>query len=110
PELRGRYLFGDNRSGRIWSIDPQQPAERELLFQLPFGKSAMSLVSISTDASGEIYFTNFVSVPSVYRLMDSSPMNFPERLSMTGLFKSLSPLVPEASVIPYEVTVPLWSD
>jgi len=110
PELRGRYLYGDNRSGRIWSIDPQQPRERQLLLQLPFGKSASTLVSISTDRAGEIYFTNFASTPAVYQLGRSTSMQFPRLLSETGCFSNLSTQTPADSLIPYDVIVPLWSD
>lgn len=110
PELSGRYIFGDNRSGRIWSIDPDHPDDRSLVIQLPFGKSSSTLVSINTDHAGELYFTNFVSVPTVYRLAASAPMQFPERLSETGLFTDLIDLVPAAGVFPYDVAVPFWSD
>lgn len=110
PQLTGRYIYGDNRSGRVWTIDPDNPEPRVHLLQLPFGKAASTLVSISTDAAGEIFFTNFVSVPSVYRVTPSTQMNFPGLLSQTNLFQDLSSLTPAAGVILYDVTVPLWSD
>jgi len=110
PELQGRYIYGDNRSGRIWSIDPQQPRERQLLLQLPFGKASSTLVSISTDRAGEIYFTNFASTPAVYQLGRSTSMQFPRLLSETGCFSNLSTQTPADNLIPYEVIVPLWSD
>lgn len=110
PELTGRHLYGDNRSGRIWSIDPDNPGERTLLLQLPFGKSSSTLVSITTDSVGEIYFTSFISTPSIVRLARSQPPGFPQKLSETGLFTGLAPLTPAEELIPYSVAVPLWSD
>jgi len=110
PELQGRYIFGDNRSGRIWSIDPAAPEQRELLLQLPFGKSASTLVSISTDQQGELFFTSFSSVPAVYRMEPTRPAAFPKTLSETGLFSSLTPLTPANGISPYNIVSPLWSD
>jgi len=110
PELSGKYIFGDNRSGRIWSIDPRYPRERAFLLQLPFGKKSSTLVSISSDRAGEIYFTSFVSTPTVLRLTRSRPMGFPEWLSEADIFAEITTQAPASGVLPYEVTVPLWSD
>jgi cellulose synthase (UDP-forming) len=110
PELRGRYLFGDNRSGRIWSIDPADPDQQDQLLQLPFGNAASSLVSLSADRAGNIFFTNFTSSPGVYRIQRSLQPLFPERLSETGFLKDVREFRLREDFIPYEVAVPLWSD
>lgn len=39
-----------------------------------------------------------------------TPEALPERLSRTGLFRSLKELTPATGVVPYDVNSPLWSD
>jgi uncharacterized repeat protein (TIGR03806 family) len=39
-----------------------------------------------------------------------SPQHLPRLLSQTGIFRSLKDLTPEAGILPYDVSSPLWSD
>ncbi len=110
PELQGRYVFGDYKSGRIWTLDPERPAARELLLQLPFTLESASLVSISTDRQGNLLFICYNSWPNVYRLERSERLQLPATLSGTGLFADVRTLAPAEGTVPYDVTVPLWSD
>lgn len=110
PELRGMYIFGDHQSGRVWALDPSVPTERRLLLQLPYTKTASTLVSIESDHEGNILFTNFASWPTVYKIARAEPLELPEKLSETGFFADLDTLTPMSEFISYEVTAPLWSD
>ncbi|WP_175517734.1 PQQ-dependent sugar dehydrogenase [Planctomicrobium piriforme] len=112
PELQGRVVYGDNRSGRVWTLTASAgtPTTSIPLLQLPFGRTASSLVSISTDVAGNLFFTNFTSSPGVYRLQRSEPTGFPQRFSELNVFTDLSSLTPAIGTLPYDVTVPLWSD
>lgn len=110
PELKGQYLFGDNQSGRVWVIDPEEPDKASLVLKLPFTKKQTSLVSIAADQDGEILFTSFASWPPVYRLKRADEFSPPRRLSDTGLFSSLTKLSPNSDFTPYDVNAPLWSD
>ena len=52
PDLRGRYLYGDFCSGRVWSLDAENPeAGPELLF----AQGGLRLASFAEDAVGELY-------------------------------------------------------
>ncbi|MCA9173713.1 MAG: PQQ-dependent sugar dehydrogenase [Planctomycetales bacterium] len=114
PELKGRYLFGDNQSGRIWSIHPEDPADKQLLLRLPSGKRHASLTNISADARGRIFLTHFASTPetaSVHELRrtESSPP-LPQWLSETGLFADVQAFQLAPGFVHYDVNTPLWSD
>ncbi|MBA3312012.1 MAG: hypothetical protein H0T47_01790 [Planctomycetaceae bacterium] len=110
PEIAGRYVFGDNQSGRIWTLDPADPERKSPLLQLPFLKAGSTLTSISADRQGNLFFTNFSSRPAVYRLTRSARMKFPDRLSETGFFADLTSLRAAEGFVDYDVSVPLWSD
>jgi glucose/arabinose dehydrogenase len=61
--LRGRYLFGDLCSGRLWSA---QLAGTALEDARPLGRSVPYLVSFGRDARGRVYAVSFDG--AVYRL------------------------------------------
>lgn len=113
PELAGRYLFGDNQSGRIWSIDAESTDDRRLLLQLPAGKANSSLTSISVDNEGRIFFTHFASGASgvaVHELTRSVHPNWPDRLSGWPFFGGVQQGKAVDGFVDYEVNSPLWSD
>ena len=70
PELKGRYVFGDFISGRIWSILlPSKSGESTLSpkdFQL-HGKYDIAISSFARDSIGEIYVADFGG-GRIYRL------------------------------------------
>ncbi len=118
PQLQGKYIFGDNGSGRVWALQErgnEQPEVVELL-NMPFA-SKTGLASFALDAEGELLIVILGDANKddggVYRLEHdptgkSSPL--PERLSETGLFTDLATLTPAVGVFPYGVNSPLWSD
>jgi hypothetical protein len=65
PSLRGRYIFGDYGSGRIWTLqlsNGQANVQRQ-----PF--SVPQLSSFGEDAKGELYATSLSG--RVYRIVGS---------------------------------------
>ena len=53
PGLRGRYVFGDFTTGRLWAIDlPQQPRAVEAT---SLDRWPILVVSFGRDANGELY-------------------------------------------------------
>ncbi|MGH9198884.1 MAG: PQQ-dependent sugar dehydrogenase, partial [Acidimicrobiia bacterium] len=52
PALRGRYVFGDFCSGRVWALTETTPGAwgLELLLQ-----SGLNISSFGEDAGGELY-------------------------------------------------------
>lgn len=119
PQLRGRYLCGDNGSGRIWSFgwNEEGVVDRTELARVSYVAKS-GLASFADDPQGNVYLCvvgNAQWDPGrVFRLEPpvgvdrSAPL--PERLSQTGLFADLATLAPSPGVVPYEVNAPFWSD
>jgi len=61
PALRGRYVYGDYCTGKIWSVDPAQPGEVRLELRL-----SRTIASFGEDEAGELYAVSRQGV--VYRL------------------------------------------
>lgn len=106
PHFQGTYLYADYASGNVWGLryDGARVTRNELLAR------GRSIASFGEDASGEVYLCSFDG--RIYRLAvrKTSTRTFPRRLSETGLFTNTAALTPDASLIPYEVNAPLWSD
>jgi glucose/arabinose dehydrogenase len=60
PSARGRYFYGDNCSGRVWSMPARSNQERQERFQID------GLSSFGEDARGELYAASLSGV--VYKL------------------------------------------
>ncbi|GAA5119211.1 PQQ-dependent sugar dehydrogenase [Luteolibacter yonseiensis] len=121
PELIGKYIFGDNMSGRIWYLDEStSPAKKVLLATLPDGPGPNSgndyrgLGSFGLDAYGEIYLCQLSSVDGrIFKLKrggapPGTPL--PSTLSATGFFSDTAALVPSPRLLPYQINAPFWSD
>jgi uncharacterized repeat protein (TIGR03806 family) len=117
PQLVGKYLYGDNGSGRIWALDydGQKKVSNVELTALPVS-SKTGLASVDQDADGEPLFVVLGDSGredgSLHRLVKAPPGEspLPKWLSQTGLFKDVRTLTPSPGVIPYTVNSPLWSD
>ena len=111
-DLRGAYIYGDYDTGKIWMLrydrETQQVSEqRELL------DSTLRLVGFAEDHGGEIFLVDHIS-GRIYQL-EKNPdfgvqVDFPRRLSETGLFASVAEHRPAVGVIPYQVTAEQWID
>ena len=121
-DLGGRYIFGDNGTGKIWALDERTtPPSKLQLCQLPFGPGPNSgsnytgLSSFGLDQAGELYLCQMSSEAGhIFRLERTGPpavrKPFPRLLSQTGAFSDTARLVPAPGLIPYTVNSPLWSD
>jgi uncharacterized repeat protein (TIGR03806 family) len=121
-DLAGRYIFGDNGTGRIWALDERvTPPEKLQLCLLPFGPGPNSghnytgLSSFGIDSAGELYMCQLSSSAGrIYRLQRSGPppvrAPMPRLLSETGAFADTAALTPAPGLLPYTVNSPLWSD
>ncbi len=115
PGLQGKYIFGDNTSGRIWSLTyngSNNPPSVAFLCHMPVGHNYEGLASFGLDRHGEIYALKMGPSGKVLKLMQSGqPTVFaPARLSLTGAFANTPNLTPHAALLPYSVNSPLWSD
>lgn len=121
PELVGKYIFGDNMSGRIWYLDETKtPAEKVLLATVPDGTGPnpgndyLGLGSFGLDATGELYLCRLSSTEGrIYKLQrggtpPGTPL--PATLGATGFFSDLATLTPSNRLLPYDINAPFWSD
>jgi uncharacterized repeat protein (TIGR03806 family) len=121
-DLGGRYIFGDNGTGKIWALDERTtPPSKLQLCMMPFGPGPNSgsnytgLSSFGLDQNGELYLCQMSSEAGhIYRLERTGPpavrKPFPKLLSQTGAFSDTARLIPAAGLVPYNVNSPLWSD
>ena len=121
PELSGKYLFGDNMTGKVWILDESvNPPVKVLLATLPDGPGPNSgndyrgLGSFGLDAAGEIYLCRLSSTDGrIYKLQRGGPppgTPLPATLGATGFFSDLATLTPSNRLLPYEINAPFWSD
>lgn len=117
-ELRGKYIYGDNGSGRVWAMDydGSNVVSNVEILNLPVA-SKTGLASFGQDAQGELLIVVLGDANKddgvIYRLAPGSPeteSSLPQWLSETGLFSDLTTLTPAQGVYPYGVNSPLWSD
>jgi uncharacterized repeat protein (TIGR03806 family) len=114
-DLWGKYIFGDDDSGRIWSLtyNGANPPTITYLANMPPGINyAGGLSSFGLDQNNELYMCTMGMSGQVWRLDRAGTTSavMPALLSQTGAFSDLPSLTPVAGVIPYDVNVPLWSD
>lgn len=120
PGLRGKYIFGDNLSGRIWAMehkDGQKVGVEELVFvQNLFSSGLLGFGELN---DGELLLCEGGTPgESTGRLLELEPVaedqqaatRFAPTLSATGLFKDVATLTPSDRLFHYQVNSPLWSD
>jgi uncharacterized repeat protein (TIGR03806 family) len=108
-----------------YTTDGSEPGEQSAVYRQPFAVTATVTVKLRSiregRPTGPVRVARFsVEGTKPYGLpyaepartvkMPLSPENVPSLLSQTGVFASLADLRPNPGVIPYDVTVPLWSD
>lgn len=110
PELQGTYIYGDYDTGKIWGLryeDGKVTSNMELV------DTALRIIDFGEDAAGEVYLMDFMG-GAIHRLVPApkteATVDFPRKLSETGLFADVKQLIPAAGLIPYSVNSPLWSD
>jgi glucose/arabinose dehydrogenase len=118
PELFGKYIFGDNGSGRIWSMDgwaglDPKPKIAELC-RMP-RQAYSGLTSFGVDRVGELYICQLGAEDGrifklAYRQTPTDVSDLPATLSKTGAFADASRLMTAPGLVPYTVNVPFWSD
>lgn len=111
PDLNGSFLYGDYITGTIWSVrqEPDGTCSHSTLVD-----TVLRIVAFEQDADGRVYVLDYDLTGQIYELQPSHAADrsasFPRRLSETGLFTSLSPLVAAPGVEPYEPLISRWLD
>ncbi|MBI2946293.1 MAG: PQQ-dependent sugar dehydrogenase [Verrucomicrobia bacterium] len=108
-DLVGAYIYGDWVTGKIWALrnEGNKLASLQELVDTP-----LQIICFGEDPSGELYIVDYVG--GIYRLEKNPPsaahLNFPRKLSQTGLFESTRSHVPAPGVLPFVVNAEMWSD
>jgi len=111
PALRGRYVYADYVSGRIFVLDDNGTGgyTPRMLTDTSLGISVLAL-----GADGELYAADSSATQSVlHKLVPAAagPADtIPDDLADTGCVDRANPAEPAAGMIPYGVNAPLWSD
>ncbi|MGC4079516.1 MAG: PQQ-dependent sugar dehydrogenase [Rubrivivax sp.] len=115
PELYGAYLTGDFVLGSQWAIvtDPVTGEVSRVTIPRDEGAPPVNAAGYAEDEAGEVHAIDFNGL--VYKLVrgDGEPSSappFPAKLSATGCVLAADPTAFSASVIPYDVNVPFFSD
>ncbi|MBN8280369.1 MAG: PQQ-dependent sugar dehydrogenase, partial [Gammaproteobacteria bacterium] len=109
PALRGRYVYGDFLSGRVWALadDGAGGYTTEQLVD-----SAAGISAFATDAAGELYVVDYGS-GRLQRLVNAGGAvtdPVPDDLAATGCVVASNPRQAAPGVIPFTVNAPFWSD
>jgi uncharacterized repeat protein (TIGR03806 family) len=112
-ELAGKYVFGDNVSGRISALtyNGTNPPTVTYLCSMP-GAGYDGLSSFGLDQNGELYMCQLGAHGKILKLARTGAAfaQPPPLLSQIGVFTNLATLSTSAGLIPYHVNSPLWSD
>lgn len=108
--LKDKYLFGDHGSGRLWVLDPTQPAGSNVQ-DLGVGTIGQVVDFHVDPLTGEILIAQYQVSKKIYRLKEGVVSgNFPQSLSQTGAFADLQTLKPNPGLVPYSPNLTFWSD
>ncbi|MCE9544729.1 MAG: PQQ-dependent sugar dehydrogenase [Planctomycetia bacterium] len=118
PEFNGHYIYAD-QSGRIYALeltDQGRTAGKNRLVAT-LSDPGIGISSFGEGADGELYFCWIGQMAAqtgrIFRLRrtrTAERSQLPTSLAQTGLFTTGDVRRPAPGVVPYEVTVPLWSD
>lgn len=109
PSLNGMYIYGDYSTGVIWGArhDGTRVTENREL-----ARTTLDIVAFGVSHQDELLIVDYAG--GVNRLIELPPskthLDFPRKLSETGLFASVAEHQPAAGVVSYEVTVSGWLD
>ncbi|MCW1913513.1 ThuA domain-containing protein [Luteolibacter sp. GHJ8] len=122
PQLAGKYLFGDNGTQLLYALeyDPvtKQTVSVQQFAQGRAGYLFNGISSFGEDTQGEPLLLQLAGAnpgtAQISRIKPAGPpgggtWQYPQLLSQTGLFTNLATLTPAASLIPFDVNMPLWS-
>jgi uncharacterized repeat protein (TIGR03806 family) len=122
PQLAGKYLFGDNGTQLLYALE-YNPVTKQTISVQQFGQGRAGYLfngisSFGEDSQGEPLLLQLAGgnagTAQISRIKPALPpgggtWNYPPLLSQTGVFTNLATLTPAASMIPFDVNMPLWS-
>jgi putative heme-binding domain-containing protein len=110
PELQGAYVFGDWETRRLWAAR----FEGNQLKGMPeITRPSVRFSAFGEDPDGELYFLDY-DLGTVHTLErnagDSQNVDFPTKLSETGLFSSVKEHKPAEGVKSFSINSRQWQD
>ncbi len=122
PQLAGKYLYGDNGTQLLYALEFDPVTKQKVAVQ-QFGQGRTGYLfngisSFGEDTQGEPLLlqlaggnagTSQISRIKPAGAAGGGTWNYPPLLSQTGVFSNLATLTPVASMIPFDVNMPLWS-
>jgi uncharacterized repeat protein (TIGR03806 family) len=109
PSFVGTYVYGDEGSGKIWSLTVGLDGKAVVADVANGGGGGW--VDFGEDNDGEVYALSIGG--GIYKLAaqgNQPPSTFPDTLSKTGCVDPTDAKKPASGVIPYGPASPLWSD
>jgi uncharacterized repeat protein (TIGR03806 family) len=109
PELSGAYIYGDFSTGKIWAAKHDG---KQIVWHRELTDTQLQITHFCEDQDGELLIAD--QGQGIWKLMPAPQVDiaidFPKKLSETGLFVSTKDHKPHPGLILYEVNAPLWSD
>jgi putative heme-binding domain-containing protein len=108
-DLVGAYVYGDWVTGKIWALrnEGSKLTSLQELVDTP-----LQIICFGEDSAGELYVVDYAG--GIYQLEPNTGppdfLNFPRKLSETGLFDSTKHHKPAPGVIPFLVNADMWAD
>ena len=120
PELYGHYIFGDWATRRIWhlplgnkKLSDEKPNDDKSKSYKELIDPTFRIVGFAEKNDGELLMLDY-DAGTIHDFVKNESTTvtkrFPQLLSETGLFESVSAHQPATGVIPYSIQSQLWSD
>lgn len=107
-DLQGTYIYGDYVTGKMWGLDTTRPSPRPR----ELADTGLQIICFGVDHQKELYIVSYDG--TIHQLIpqprDASTIDFPRKLSETGLFASTADHRLATGVIPYAIIAEPWAD
>ncbi len=109
PDLEGEYIYGDYVTGKIWGLRHDGQAVVELQ---ELADTTIQIISFAVDNTDELLVMDY---SGTLHYLQANPrlesnLDFPTRLTETGLFASVPDHQMADGVVPYSINAEPWAD
>ena len=108
-ELAGAYIYGDYVTGKLWGA---QYDGKQVAWVKELVDTSLQIICFGIDYQGELYVVAYDG--TIHRLVKNSAasanLDFPRKLSETGLFSTTTDHQVADGVIPYSINAEPWAD
>ena len=106
-ELKDVYLYGDYVTGLLWGMRHEGD---QVTWNPVLAETGLPIITFAETPDHETLVVGYDG--GIYQLVRNqaakSVSDFPRRLSSTGLFADTQEMVPEAGVVPYQISAHSW--